>query len=314
MKKISLLLMLFIMTLVVGCGQILTGEQDTKATKTLTDAKGYKVVIPQKPQRIVSFSLSTDEILVDMLPTERIASLSYLADDEGISHVVAKSKAVKEKIQGVPSVERILALKPDLVLLADWWSPNCIDTIRDMGICVYVYKTPYTVEDVKKSIREVALVVGEKEQGERMVQEYEQKIKLAQSKVQAANLAKQKKIVVLSGHGVIGTKGSLFADICKYAQIENCMERLVTGQNTTVSKEFILQENPDIIVLPGWNGAPTHTVESKKELLEDPSLRPVKAIKDNNIVVLSGQSMYCVSHYVADAILKLDKLIYPECF
>ena len=61
-----------------------------------------------------------------------------------------KSKAVKERIKGTPSVERIMALKPDLVILGDWWTPGCIQTIRDMGISVYVYKTPYTVADIKK--------------------------------------------------------------------------------------------------------------------------------------------------------------------
>ena len=128
------------------------------------------------------------------------------------------------------------------------------------------------------------------------------------------NIKQQKKVVVMSGHGVIGTKGSLFSDICKYAQVDNCMEQLQTGQNTTVSKEFIVQCNPDVIIMPGWNGASTHTLETEKELLNDQSLQSVKAIQNKNLVTLSGQDMYCVSQYVADSVLAIDKLVYPEYF
>lgn len=142
-----------------------------------------------------------------------------------------------------------------------------------------------------------------------MIKEYDAKITKAQAVIKAANIKQQKKIVVMSGHGVIGTKGSLFADICKYAQVDNCMEQLQTGQNTTVSKEFIVQCNPDVIIMPGW-----HTLETEKELLNDQSLQSVKAIQNKNLVTLSGQDMYCVSQYVADSVLAIDKMVYPEYF
>nr|WP_304135909.1 ABC transporter substrate-binding protein [Phascolarctobacterium succinatutens] len=102
-----------------------------------------------------------------------------------------------------------MALKPDLVILGDWWTPDSIQTIRDMGISVYVYKTPYTVADIKKAIREIADVVDAKQQGEAVIKEYDAKIAKAKAVIKAANIKQQKKIVVMSGHGVIGTKGSL---------------------------------------------------------------------------------------------------------
>lgn len=131
----------------LGCGN---DKPENNGTRVVKDAKGYEVKVPAHPMRIVSFSISCDEILLGLVEPERIASVSYLCDDAGISHVVEKSKAVKERIKGTPSVERIMALKPDLVILGDWWTPDCIQTIRDMGISVYVYKTPYTVADIKK--------------------------------------------------------------------------------------------------------------------------------------------------------------------
>lgn len=249
MKK----LIIFFLCILIACCSCVGCGNDKLAgngTRVIKDAKGYEVRIPEHPKRIVSFSISCDEILLGLVEPERIACVSYLCDDAGISHVVEKSKAVKERIKGTPSVERIMALKPDLVILGDWWTPDSIQTIRDMGISVYVYKTPYRVEDIKNAVREIADVVDAKQQGEAMIKEYDEKIAKAQDVIKAANIKQQKKIVVMSGHGVIGTKGSLFADICKYANVDNCMEQLQTGQNTTVSKEFIVQSNPDVIIMP----------------------------------------------------------------
>lgn len=98
----------------LGCGN---DKSENNGTRVVKDAKGYEVKVPVHPMRIVSFSISCDEILLGLVEPERIASVSYLCDDAGISHVVEKSKAVKERIKGTPSVERIMALKPDLVIL-----------------------------------------------------------------------------------------------------------------------------------------------------------------------------------------------------
>ena len=68
-----------------------------------------------------------------------------------------------------------------------------------MGISVYVYKTPYTVADIKKTIREIADVVDAKQQGEAVIKEYDAKIAKAQSVIKAAYINQQKKIVVMSG-------------------------------------------------------------------------------------------------------------------
>ena len=161
-------LIVFFLCILIACCACLGCGNDKLAgngTRVIKDAKGYEVRIPKHPKRIVSFSISCDEILLGLVEPERIASVSYLCDDAGISHVVEKSKAVKERIKGTPSVERIMALKPDLVILGDWWTPDSIQTIRDMGISVYVYKTPYTVADIKNAVREIADVVDAKQQG-----------------------------------------------------------------------------------------------------------------------------------------------------
>lgn len=173
---IFILSLIFICITLSGCQSLVDDKKMSVSKKhTVTDSVGNKVTLPVKPQRIVSLTLGTDEILMDIVAPERIAALTYLSDDSGISHISERSIQVKNKIKG-NSAEAILALKPDLVLIADWWGLNILDTLREMGINVYVYKTPYTVADVKKTIREVAFIVGEAERGETVIRDFDTRI------------------------------------------------------------------------------------------------------------------------------------------
>jgi len=65
------------------------------------------------PQRVVSLNLCADQFLVLVLPRERIAALSPLAEDPTLS-------AVAEQARGLPRVrpaaEAVLPLKPDLAV------------------------------------------------------------------------------------------------------------------------------------------------------------------------------------------------------
>src|SRR5688572_22379603 len=47
--------------------------------KTLVDSYGQRIVLQQPPQRIVSAMLASDEILLDLIPPERLAAVTRLA-------------------------------------------------------------------------------------------------------------------------------------------------------------------------------------------------------------------------------------------
>lgn len=311
---IFILSLIFICITLSGC-QSLVDEKKMSVSKkhTVTDSAGNKVTLPVKPQRIVSLTLGTDEILMDIVAPERIAALTYLSDDSGISHISERSIQVKNKIKG-NSAEAILALKPDLVLIADWWGLNILDTLREMGINVYVYKAPYTVADVKKTIREVAFIVGEAERGEQVIKNFDDKIEAVQKKVSGIAGNTNRSVIAITGKGAFGAKGSIYDDMCKYARIKNCLQDLKTDDSTTISKEIIIKENPDVIIVPSWDAPGMLKVQSMKEILNDESLQTVTAVKNKKVHQVPGRCLYCVSPYVADSIEILAKAVYPEVF
>lgn len=312
MKKITFLCLLIISLVITACGALQSEAPAGSGMKTVVDANGNKVVIPAKPKRIVSLTLGTDELLLDMVEPERIIAVTSLADDVGISHVVEKSKKIKNKIQGVPSAEQILALKPDLVIIADWWSLNILDSLREMNIPVYVYKTPYNVEAIKVSVEEVAGVVGEEKTGKALIAEMEKDLEKVRIYLANHKNESSKQILVLSTHGIIGGRGSLFADMCRLTHIKNCLQDIPVGQATTLSKEMILQANPDMILLTSWSAPGMKDVIELKEMLEDASLQTVTAIKKQEVIPVAGNMVDCVSHYVTKEIYSLAEAVYHK--
>lgn len=135
----ALLLCLSILLIVAGCSSDSAQKSNSTAAYTVTDSQGHKLYFKEKPQRIISTSISTDEILIDLVPSSRIAAFSRLVDDPGISNIVERAQSVGSRVDGQSS-EAIMALHPDLILIPDFVKPEVIQSLRDMNLQVYVYK------------------------------------------------------------------------------------------------------------------------------------------------------------------------------
>lgn len=317
LRKLTGIVLMVLLTvlLLCGCGSTATEKHvvDGKLYHVVTDATGREVEVPVVPKRIVSLTLGTDELLMDLVPADRIAALTYLSDDPGISHIADRSAAVPVKVRGT-SAEQIIRLHPDLVLIPDWWRLETLDTLRQAGLSVYVYKTPYTVADVKKTITEVAALVGEETRGHEMLREFDSKIGDIQKHVYRHRELPERSALAITGKGAYGAKGSLYDDMCSYAHIVNCLKHLELDDNATISKEIVIQQDPDVIILPTWDAPGMLKVEKRDSILKDPSLSTVSAVRSGSVRTVPGKCLYCVSQYTADEIRNLAEAVYPEAF
>ena len=133
----------------------------------VADMTGSVLSFSEKPKRIVSFSVSTDEILLELVSPDRIAAITKLADNPAVSNVVDKAKTIPTRV--APTAEAILALNPDVVIIPDFHRPEVIQSLRDMKVPIYLYKTPSTINEVENSIRQLATLVKEERKGEKII-------------------------------------------------------------------------------------------------------------------------------------------------
>ena len=319
-KKFSLTLfslaLLFISPLIFsGCKE--TNQATSKKSEVaynVTDMTGTNLAFKESPKRVVSLNCGVDEILLDLLPPERIAALSARADDPGICASVEKAKTVSKRVQG-RNVEAILALNPDLVVMPDWIGIDLVNGLRAVGVPVYVFKTPESLADIQDVIRKISTVVDAKEQGDEIVLTMQKKLERVQKITKQIPADKKQTLIPLSLMGSFGGKGTTFDDMCNYANVTNGVSASGVAKKSSIAKEMIVKMDPDVFIIPTWDFEESGKADNFiKEIKSDPALSTVKAIKNNRLVKVHDAYLYAASHYAGNAVEEIAQAAYPEYF
>ena len=295
-----------------------TGSQKVNSEKIaettsyqVTDTQGQILKLPKKPQRIVTLALSSDEMVLGMTQPEKMVALHYLADDPGISTIADKAGRVPARMREYEA-EMISSLKPDLIIAPDWNRAELIQTLRDLGLPVFVSKGPSSVVEVKQAIGEIAQAIGEEEAGKKMIAHMDKELADIAGQVKAIPPEKRQTLVLVSHMAAYGGKGSLFDDLCIYAGVINGASASGLGKNEALSKEGIIKINPDLLLVPTWNGGKLDVNKVKTDLENDPALQTVKAIRSKRLVQLPDLYLYCASQDIVHAIRDIMYAAYPD--
>ncbi len=301
--------------LAAGCGNS-TGNRPAAehAAYTVTDATGTVLHLPGPPQRIVSTSISTDEILLALVPASRVAAVTYLADDPGISNVTELAKPVAGRVRTV-TPEALLALNPDLIVAADYGKPEMIKPFREMGIPLYIYHTAVNIREVEDTVRALGTVVQEREKAERLIQSMEQRLQTVQRQVGPLPESKRKRIAYYGSGGFYYMPKSSFQDICRKAGGIDVTEGLVYDKPGVLPQEVLVHLNPDVFMVPAWNYDGNHDPDMMaRELLANPAYKETKAVRDKAVVKIPAAHVLSLSQYIVDAVEDLARALYPDRF
>ncbi len=281
---------------------------------SVTDATARRLTFNEKPQRIVSLSISADEMLLDMVAPERIAALTYLADDAGISSVAEKARSVKARVLS-GSLESVLGPQPDLVLAPDWMDADFVELLRSAHVPVYVFKTPGTIDGVKKTVLELAAVLGEKEAGAKVAARMDEELAFVRSRVGDIPPEARIGVMALSYMGAIGLKGSTFDDICARANVRNLVGDYDLPPNVVFSEETMVKLDPQLLLLPSWRyGNEEDPEQMREDILRNPAYQSIRAVRDKRVVQLRDNYLHSTSHYIVYAVRELAEAAYPERF
>ena len=244
-KTIGFLITLMILLCIclAGCGLIEASNErpQTPHTRYVESHDGVQVGVPENPKRILALSSAFDTILLGLIEPERLVGINKLSTYEEYSLEAKRAKLVKPVMSSYP-LEKIIALKPDLVIAPDYISADVISGLRHMGIATVVVSSGSTVEGVIKNVTDVAHIIGEDEKGSF----YKQKIRreLDELKRLGESIPPEQRKTVLfvsSMDGYTGT-GSLFDDMCKYMYVYNAPNRIGLPPRIPFGEELPIRE------------------------------------------------------------------------
>ena len=271
---------------------------------TIVNAKGVQA---KKYNHIISLTLSGDEMLLGLVSENRIAGLSgKINEDKEISNIADKAK----KFPKVESNEEILiSLEPDLIITADWLSKKTNHLSELTGAKVYIYKTANSYEEQKKLIRDLAILVEEKENGEKLIANMDNRLKALQNKIAKKYKGPKPRILMYTSFGTTSGKNTTFDDMVKLINGINVVSEAGINKYQDISKEKIIELNPDIIIVPIAKKYDNVTKVSKL-FFEDPSLKNVKAIKNKKVYFMQYKDITPISQYMINSIEELAKVVY----
>lgn len=309
MRKFLALLLISVSFLLTACGlPQKEAQQEDKTLYTVTDATGTQLSFSQKPQRIASLNVSTDEILLDLVDDKRLIALSTLADDGSICSAGDKVKAVPNR-SASSNLESVLAVRPDLVIVPDY-SMEPVRALRSTGLKVYVCHTPNSMAEIYSLIRNLGEAVGDKEKGEAMAFKLQHDLEAVREQSLKAAGEKQLEVLALSFTGPLGMKGT-FSDLCHYAGVKNALEGVDIPYQSNLSEEKMLELNPDMIITPSWDYSKKGDPEEfRQKILQNPVYKNVNAVKNNRVVRLHDQYLYSTSQYTLKAVEELAQAAY----
>ena len=267
-------------------------------------------VLAALPRRVVSATVATDEILLALLPPERIAALTVLADDPRISSVTKEARSVRGRVDA--DAERILELDPDLVFVARYTERAPLMLLESAGVPIVRLPFCSRLADVREAVLLVGRSVGEPEKAQALVREMDARIAAVAARTADAP---RPRVLFYTPGGYTAGKGTLFDEMLAAAGgINAAVEAGVEGPGN-LSLERMLELDPDVLLVSDYIGDPkARGAAPERGLLKDPVWREASAVKSGRVRLLSERHLTCVSQHLGEAAEAMGRALHPELF
>ncbi len=139
--------------------------------------------VPQEDVRIVSLAPNLTEILFELGVGEQVIGVTKYFTDS--------SQGQQKEVIGDflnPNLEKIVSLKPSLVIAEHWPSSRTVPRLREFGLPVLETLSPTSLEEIYQIIREVGKVVDRSQPAEALIQSMKERLRVVKERaVQLSN-------------------------------------------------------------------------------------------------------------------------------
>ncbi|OQX80628.1 MAG: hypothetical protein B6D56_04710 [Candidatus Omnitrophica bacterium 4484_70.1] len=248
------------------------------------------------PQRIISLGPSLTKELYLLEVEDRLIGCTIYAPE------CAKNK---EKVGTVIDInlERIIKLKPDLVLATSLANPKQVEKLRKLKIKVVVFHQARSFQELCDQFLELAKFVGKQDKASQIIKEVKEKVKSIREKTKDL---KRAKVFIQVGAKPLFTAGknSFVNDFIEFAGGINIAKDTEFG---IYSREKVLEKNPDVIIIV------TMGIRGIKEKEIWQRYKNINAVKNKRIYIIDSYKI-CSPTPVSfvETLKELVKILYSE--
>ncbi|WP_227356636.1 PGF-CTERM-anchored ABC transporter substrate-binding protein [Haladaptatus salinisoli] len=261
------------------------------------DATGTTVSLDKEPRRVVTLSPSAAQTMWEIGAKGKVVGVTQYANYlKG-----ANEKAnVSGSGQSFVNIEKVVALKPDLVLAPNSVPKRTVKKLRDAGLTVYYYRRAATIEDVYRDTTVTGRLVGECDGAAETVSWMKDRVKTVRQAVEG----EKRPDVLYLFYGYTAGKGTFINEIVQIAGGNNVAAEVGVSGYKQISKEVVVEQNPDWIVLN----------DNDPAVPEGAAYENLTAIRKNQTVVVPIEYLNQPGPRVVHAITNLTKQFHPEAY
>jgi iron complex transport system substrate-binding protein len=293
-------LALIISACVLSCSSRREVGAPTGATemREVTDESGKQVRLPARPQRIITLAPNLTEIVYAIGAGSRLVGNTTFCDYPPQAKQVAK---VGDTLQ--PNIERIIALNPDVILIS---TASQLETLTkqldERRIAVFI-TDPHDLEGVFRSIKTLGDILGEQEQGEKLVNSLRVRTAAVEDAVKRATPITVFYQVSPSPLWTAGRK-SWITDLIRRAGGKS-MTAEVEGEWLRYSDEAALASRPEAIIM-ATSGSDKMEVAA--------ALQKSPAVINKRVYGINGDFLSRPGPRLIDGLEQIAHALHPEVF
>ena len=273
----------------------------------LTDARGVQCVVRQRPERIVSLSPQNTELLFAVGAGEQVVGVTSYCDypPETASRTIVGGFASNSI-----NLEILVGLQPDLIVAGKAIHAPIVKRVEELGIpalCLEADQLKVLFHD----LRLLGQATGHVEQAGRVVADLQQRVDQVAEVAKRIPESERRTVFYEVWDDPLGAAGpdSFIGQMLAVCGGKNIIVD-PQARYPLVSHEFILAQNPDVILVPD-----AHANEFQlDDILNRPGWRQLRAVQQRQIHRVDGDLVSRFTPRFFDALPQIARLIYPEHF
>jgi iron complex transport system substrate-binding protein len=252
------------------------------------------------PQRIASLNLTADEVLVEILPVERLVAVTAASDDVGTSNIVGRVPPSVARFRKA-DLERLVALSPDLVVVSEYTDPDFLYLLERSGLRYHRMEGMRSLAGNRQAILDLGTAVGARAGAEKLVARYD--AVLADLARRLAGVTRPR--VMYWASGMTAGADTAIGALIESAGARNVGAEIGVAGIGAVGAERAFVADPDVVLIGVWPGA-------RKSLAEHPLLSRLRAVREGRVVEMPTELLVTLSQHAADASWYLASVLHPD--
>jgi len=289
-------LLLFLLLFLTTCNKKSKNNRNEDCYLHWIDSYGREIVLTQKPERVISLSPGITEMIFLMKYEDKLVGITDFCTYPPETEFIPKIGGIQNF-----NMESLVLLHPDLVLISSIVSKNDVEKLTSLHIPVIALKEEENIEGILSTLTFLGKLFDKQSLADSLTSSLRKKLNLLQS---ANDHHTKQSVYYVVGFGEAGDytapKNSHIHEIITKAGGRNIGENL-TGWN--ISREFLFQENPDVIFVRSENLRQFITLYPYSELT---------ATKEGRVYPIESSWIDIVSPRNVLAIEKMNEILKKE--